>query len=120
MTVARETVDGSRREDDSEAASGVEEPRAGLLARIVLLPILAYRRLISPLLGARCRYYPSCSAYAEQAVRELGAGRGTILAVWRVLRCNPMSSGGLDPLDNRRLFRSAHSHDTSCEHEAAT
>jgi uncharacterized protein len=76
------------------------------LAAVVLAPIRAYRRWISPLLGPRCRYYPTCSAYAEQAVRELGVVRGTILAVWRVLRCNPLSSGGLDPLENRRLFRS--------------
>ena len=65
-----------------------------------------YRRRISPLLGARCRYYPTCSAYAEQAVRELGAVRGTIVALWRLVRCNPLSPGGMDPLESRRLFRS--------------
>lgn len=100
-TVARET----RSPAESGAAAA---PRAGRLTRLALLPIRAYRRLISPLLGPRCRYYPTCSAYAEQAVRELGPVRGTILAIWRVLRCNPMSSGGLDPLENRRLFRSQH------------
>ena len=77
-----------------------------LATLIVLAPLRLYRRLISPLLGPRCRYYPTCSAYAEQAVRELGPLRGTIVAAWRVLRCNPMSAGGLDPLENRRLFRS--------------
>jgi putative membrane protein insertion efficiency factor len=72
----------------------------------VLLPIRAYRRFLSPVLGQRCRYYPSCSAYAEESVRELGAFRGMILAVWRVLRCNPFSRGGLDPVSERTLFRS--------------
>lgn len=71
---------------------------------VVLAPIRLYRRLLSPLLGARCRYYPSCSAYAEEAVRELGAVRGSIVAAWRLLRCNPFSDGGLDPLAERRLF----------------
>jgi len=99
--VARETAAGV-----SPAAPAKPDRRLRPLTRLALLPILVYRRLISPLLGPRCRYYPTCSAYAEQAVRELGPFRGTILAGWRVLRCNPMSSGGLDPLENRRLFRS--------------
>lgn len=80
----------------------VVRPRFG--ARLLLAPIAAYRRFLSPALGARCRYYPSCSAYAEQAIGELGAVRGTILAVWRVLRCNPLSTGGIDPVSERRLF----------------
>ena len=106
--VARETAPagptGVARETPEPAARGALG--RGLTAA-VLAPIRLYRKLISPLLGARCRYYPSCSAYAEQAVRELGPIRGTILAGWRVLRCNPFSAGGLDPLENRRLFRSA-------------
>lgn len=81
-------------------------PIARAATFVLLLPIRAYRRWISPLSGPRCRYYPTCSAYAEQALRQLGPIRGTILAVWRVLRCNPLSPGGLDPLENRRLFRS--------------
>ena len=80
--------------------------RSRALVFILLLPLRAYMRYISPALPPRCRYYPTCSAYAEQAVRELGPFKGTVLAVWRVLRCNPLSSGGLDPLENRRLFRS--------------
>lgn len=79
--------------------------RPGPLARAVLLPLRAYRRLLSPALTPRCRYYPSCSAYAEEAIRELGAFRGTILAAWRLLRCNPFSKGGIDPVSERRLFR---------------
>lgn len=78
----------------------------GWLVAAVLLPLRAYRRLISPALPARCKYYPSCSAYAEQAVRELGVVRGLIVAGWRLARCNPWSHGGVDELADRRLFRS--------------
>ncbi len=77
------------------------------LAFVFLLPLRAYRRLISPLLPARCKYYPSCSAYAEQAVRELGVVRGTVLATWRLVRCNPWSHGGVDELADRTLFKDA-------------
>ena len=72
---------------------------------VFLLPLVAYRRLISPLLPARCKYYPSCSSYALEAVRELGVMRGTIVAGWRLARCNPWSHGGVDELADRRLFR---------------
>jgi putative membrane protein insertion efficiency factor len=78
-----------------------------LLREAFLLPLHAYRWLISPNLKPRCRYYPSCSSYAVQAVRELGVIRGTILAVWRVVRCNPWSQGGVDELADRSLFRGA-------------
>ena len=80
-------------------------PRTGFAATLALLPIRFYRRFLSPALGQRCRYYPTCSAYAEEAVRELGAFRGMILAAWRVLRCNPFSAGGLDPVSERPIFR---------------
>ena len=86
--------------------TGVLEACARLLRGIVLLPVLVYRRLISPALPARCKYYPTCSAYAEQAVRELGVIRGTVLAAWRLARCNPWSYGGVDELSDRTLFRS--------------
>ncbi len=101
MSVARETGIGG-------GAAGVAretEPRPGPIAALALLPIRFYRRFLSPALGQRCRYYPTCSAYAEEAVRELGAFRGIILAAWRVLRCNPFSPGGIDPLTDRTLFR---------------
>lgn len=75
------------------------------LAAPLLLVLVLYRRVISPALPRRCRYEPTCSAYAEQAIRELGPIRGTILACWRLLRCNPWSRGGLDPLSDRTLFR---------------
>ena len=72
---------------------------------VFLLPLRAYQRLISPLLGNRCKYYPSCSEYAVQAIERFGILRGLVLAVWRLLRCNPFSHGGFDPVDDQRLFR---------------
>jgi len=72
---------------------------------VVLVPLRAYRRLISPLLGNRCKYYPSCSEYAVQAIERFGILRGLVLAGWRLLRCNPFSHGGFDPVDEQRLFR---------------
>jgi uncharacterized protein len=67
-------------------------------------PIELYSRRISPLLPARCRYHPSCSRYAAQAIREFGILRGLLLAGWRLLRCNPWSHGGVDPVEDQRLF----------------
>ncbi len=67
--------------------------------------IRVYQRLISPLLGPRCRYWPSCSEYAAQALQRHGILRGVVLAAWRVLRCNPWSHGGVDPVEAQRLFR---------------
>jgi uncharacterized protein len=75
------------------------------LREVVLAPVHLYRRLISPAVPNRCKYYPSCSVYAVQAVRELGVVRGTIVAAWRLARCNPWSHGGVDELADRRLFR---------------
>ncbi|HEX5822410.1 MAG TPA: membrane protein insertion efficiency factor YidD [Solirubrobacterales bacterium] len=72
---------------------------------LLIAPIRLYQRWISPAIAPRCRYYPTCSNYAVQAIRELGPIRGTILAGWRVLRCNPWSHGGIDELSDRKLFR---------------
>ncbi len=73
---------------------------------VFLLPLRGYRRFVSPMLGSRCRYYPSCSEYAVQAIERFGILRGLVLAGWRLLRCNPFSHGGYDPVDDQRLFRS--------------
>jgi putative membrane protein insertion efficiency factor len=72
--------------------------------QVVRAPIELYARFISPLLGPRCRYAPSCSRYASQAIDEFGILRGLVLAGWRVLRCNPWSHGGFDPVDQQTLF----------------
>ena len=77
---------------------------AGLPARLATLPIRAYQLLVSPLLGPRCRYHPTCSAYAVEAIRTFGILRGAVLAAWRLLRCNPWSRGGLDPVEQQRVF----------------
>ncbi len=75
-----------------------------LARRVAVAPIRAYRRVVSPLLAPRCRYAPSCSAYGLQAIEEFGILRGLVLAGWRVLRCNPWSHGGHDPVEAQRLF----------------
>ncbi len=72
---------------------------------VVLAPIRLYRRVLSPALPRRCKYEPSCSAYAEQAIGEYGILRGLVLAGWRLLRCNPWSHGGFDPVEAQRVFR---------------
>jgi uncharacterized protein len=87
------------------------------LAALLIAPIRLYQRLISPAIGPRCRYYPTCSSYAIEAIREVGPVRGTILAAWRVLRCNPFSAGGIDEVSDRRLFRDDHA---SHEHGSST
>ena len=72
---------------------------------IVLAPIRLYQRVISPGLPRRCKYEPTCSRYAAQAIHRYGILRGLVLAVWRLLRCNPFSHGGFDPVEAQRLFR---------------
>ena len=72
---------------------------------VVLAPLRFYRRFISPTLAPRCKYHPSCSAYAVQAIERYGILRGLVLATWRVLRCNPFSHGGYDPPEAQKLFR---------------
>jgi putative membrane protein insertion efficiency factor len=79
------------------------------LRALLLAMISAYSRWISPGLPRRCRYEPTCSAYAAEAIRELGPLRGSIVAGWRLLRCNPFSRGGIDDLGDRGLFR-PHTH----------
>ena len=69
-----------------------------------------YRWTVSPLLGNRCKYHPSCSQYALDALREYGFLRGSILAGWRLLRCNPWSHGGVDHAKDQRLFRRGGNH----------
>ncbi|WP_149083995.1 MULTISPECIES: membrane protein insertion efficiency factor YidD [Microbacterium] len=77
-----------------------------LLPRNAVLAFLAgYRKVISPMYGDVCAYYPSCSAYAVGAVQQHGAVRGTLLSAWRILRCNPWSRGGVDDVTPHRHFR---------------
>ncbi|MFL5931170.1 MAG: membrane protein insertion efficiency factor YidD [Gaiellaceae bacterium] len=76
-----------------------------MIARFLVLLVRGYQRALSPLLGDRCKYHPTCSQYAVDALREHGALRGTVLAAWRVLRCNPWSAGGVDHAHDQTLFR---------------
>jgi putative membrane protein insertion efficiency factor len=73
--------------------------------RIALAPLRAYQRWISPGRPRRCRYEPTCSAYAVESVERFGAVRGAVLAAWRLLRCNPFSHGGFDPVPARFTLR---------------
>lgn len=78
--------------------------RGNPLQVAVICCVRAYQRAISPLLPRSCKYYPSCSEYAVQAVRKFGVGRGAVLAGWRLLRCNPLSYGGYDPVERQGVF----------------
>jgi uncharacterized protein len=72
---------------------------------VAVAPIAIYQRVISPAIPRRCKYEPTCSRYAVEAIREYGILRGLVLAGWRLLRCNPWSHGGYDPVEAQRVFR---------------
>lgn len=72
--------------------------RRGVLRRVAIACIRFYRRWISPWTPPSCRFLPTCSAYAEEAIARHGFCRGGLLAVWRILRCGPWSRGGYDPV----------------------
>jgi len=104
---------------DTTLSDGSATTRASLPARILGLPIRAYR-LVSVHLAPRCRYYPSCSAYALEALELHGAAKGSWLAVKRIGRCHPWHDGGLDPVPPRRAKAPrAHTHTNTCSHDAA-
>jgi len=79
-------------------ATGHVSGVSSLVTSTLLGSIRAYRRWVSPLLGNHCRFYPSCSAYAEEAVERHGLARGAMLSVLRLLRCHPLHRGGVDPV----------------------
>lgn len=89
------------------------------MSEILIFFIRQYKRWISPLLGNRCRFTPSCSEYAMEAIRVHGAFKGIILGGWRILRCNPLGKYGYDPVpekgrwknEDRRLYREKHGAD---------
>lgn len=74
-----------------------------LPGRVLVGVIRGYQRYISPLFGANCRFHPTCSAYAAEAIAVHGAARGAWLAVRRIARCHPWHPGGLDPVPERKL-----------------
>jgi uncharacterized protein len=74
----------------------------GRLFRLLLTGVIVgYRTVLSPLLGPRCRFHPSCSTYALEAIRVHGATKGTALATWRICRCNPWNAGGVDRVPDK-------------------
>ena len=81
--------------------AGREVRPRSVAARLLVVLLTGYQRFVSPLLGPRCRFYPSCSAYAVEAVQLHGALRGSWLAVRRLSRCHPFHPGGLDPVPGR-------------------
>jgi uncharacterized protein len=89
-----------------------EQPQASRAARaaraLATAPIVVYQRLISPAIPRRCKYEPTCSRYAFEAIREYGILRGAVLAGWRLLRCNPWSYGGYDPVEAQHVFSAGH------------
>jgi putative membrane protein insertion efficiency factor len=72
---------------------------------VATAPVRLYQRFVSPALPQTCKYHPSCSAYAVTAIRRYGILRGLVLAGWRLLRCNPWSHGGVDFVEDQKLFR---------------
>ena len=98
----QEGFDGEAKISSSETAPGkAGKTRKTLGARLLSLPILAYRWLISPWIGPRCRYLPTCSDYALDALAQHGAIRGGWLAVRRIARCHPFGGHGFDPVPAR-------------------
>lgn len=69
-----------------------------MIKRLIIFLINLYRKYISPRKSFKCPYYPSCSEYGLEAINKYGAFKGSILAAWRILRCNPFSKGGFDPV----------------------
>lgn len=68
------------------------------MRKLVIGPIKLYRRFISPILPPSCRYWPTCSQYTLQAIQKYGVLKGGVMGAWRILRCNPWSKGGIDPV----------------------
>ena len=84
---------------------------SGWMIRVLLAPVRFYQRFVSPALPASCRYYPTCSAYAVTAVEVHGPVKGTLLSVWRLLRCNPLAPGGVDHVPDKGRWRYHHPRD---------
>jgi putative membrane protein insertion efficiency factor len=86
------------------------------MARLLLALIRLYQRLLSPLLGSRCRFHPNCSEYARVSVARFGAARGGVLAIWRILRCQPFSEGGIDEVPLTFTLRRSQSRPDDGDH----
>lgn len=91
--------------------------RPRTVARALIALVTGYRRYISPLLGPRCRFYPSCSAYAVEALWTHGALHGGWLTIWRILRCQPFHPGGVDKVPPRKDSEHAGGHGEPAQSE---
>ncbi|SPT54402.1 Putative membrane protein insertion efficiency factor [Actinomyces bovis] len=89
------------------------ETEESLFTRLALLPVRLYQRWISPALPRSCRYYPSCSAYAVESIHVHGVLKGIVLSTWRLLRCNPLTRGGVDHVPELGHWRYHHPHDVA-------
>ncbi len=98
----------------------MSEGRPTPMARVLLLLVSGYRRFLSPLFGPTCRFQPSCSTYAMQALRAHGALRGSWLTVRRLSRCHPFHSGGYDPVPPPKGAATSNEESNPAAPEAAT
>lgn len=81
--------------------SNEKRENIGIIRKIFIFPLKVYKKMISPMLGPRCRYYPSCSDYTMQAIGKHGVIKGIILGTFRILRCNPFCRGGVDHVPDK-------------------
>ena len=88
--------------------AGQSSADISLMGHIVLIPIYLYKYTISPLLGANCRYAPSCSSYAIEAIQLHGAWKGGYFAARRIVRCHPFGGSGYDPVPKRGVVAMCH------------
>lgn len=77
------------------------------MKRVLIWLISFYRKYLSPLKSTKCPYFPSCSQYGLEAVQKYGAIKGGFLSIWRILRCNPFSKGGYDPVPSMKITKKA-------------
>jgi len=86
-----------------------------LLQRLLLLLLRVYQLCVSPLLGQNCRFYPSCSSYAIEAITEYGAGKGCFMAAKRLCKCHPWHPGGFDPV-HKKTTSTSYENVGGCNH----
>jgi uncharacterized protein len=94
----------------SKASPLLAQGPSGVMRRVLMFLIRVYQTLLSPLFGKTCMYYPSCSNYALGAIERHGCFRGGLLTIRRILRCNPLASGGLDPVPESTNHRECKNH----------
>lgn len=85
-----------------DSQPSLPERNLGLVSRFLIGLVKAYRLVLSPWLGANCRYLPTCSSYAIEAITIHGPIKGSWLAIWRILRCNPFAEGGYNPVPKKK------------------